>query len=161
MVQVYYYPGHPSNTISSGDLKFYVGLKNITFEHIEHCDFVDPQGCSWISPYQNQNNLDYLQIKIVKVKPHINRNIFVPNVCALPKQNLYQLIHQNFGHVSITRLKLMAIKGSWKVSQKISPNWKIPDLPVSGPMQLKLPEVQSPMSKNFPWVHASNIFFIF
>ena len=31
---VYYFPGHPSNTISSGDLKFYVGFWKVTYEPI-------------------------------------------------------------------------------------------------------------------------------
>ena len=39
---VYYFPGHPSNTISLCDLKFYVGFKFFTSEPLEHCDFVDP-----------------------------------------------------------------------------------------------------------------------
>ena len=42
VVPVYYYPGHPYNTISSGALKFYIGFKNVTSEPLEHCDFVDP-----------------------------------------------------------------------------------------------------------------------
>ena len=48
---VYYCPGHPSNTISSGTLKFHIGFKNVTSEPLEHCHFVDPQGRSWRSPY--------------------------------------------------------------------------------------------------------------
>ena len=40
--QVEYFPGHPSDTISSGALKFYIGFKNFTSEPIERCDFVDP-----------------------------------------------------------------------------------------------------------------------
>ena len=44
---VYYFPGHPSNTISPGDLKFYVGFQEVTSEPLENCGFVDPQGCSW------------------------------------------------------------------------------------------------------------------
>ena len=47
---VYYCQGQPSNTISSGDLKFYVGFKKVTSEPLEHCDFVDTQGRSWRSP---------------------------------------------------------------------------------------------------------------
>ena len=50
---VYYFPGHPSSTISLGALKFYVDFKNITSETLEPCDFLDPRGRSWISPYQN------------------------------------------------------------------------------------------------------------
>ena len=59
---VYYFPGYPSNTISSGALNFYIGVKKVKSEPLEHCDFVDPQGRSCISTYQTRNNLDYLQI---------------------------------------------------------------------------------------------------
>ena len=62
-------------------------------------------------PYQTQNNLDYIQIEIFKVNPQRDRNIFFWTVCELSKGNLYQLIHQYFGHISITRLKIMARKG--------------------------------------------------
>ena len=34
---------------------------------------------------------------MVKVKPQINSIIVVPNVYALSKQNIYQLINQRFG----------------------------------------------------------------
>ena len=62
MVTVYYCPGHSSKSISSGDIKFYIGFKKVTYEPLEHCDFVEPQSRSWRSPYQTQNNLNYLQI---------------------------------------------------------------------------------------------------
>ena len=88
---VYYFTGHPYNTISSGALIFF---QKVTPEPFEHCGFVDPQGCSWGSPYQNQNNLDYLQIKIFKVNPQRKRNIVVPTICGLSKQNISQRIHQ-------------------------------------------------------------------
>ena len=42
---------HPSTTISPGYLKFYGGFQKVTYEPIKHCDFVEPQGCSWKSPY--------------------------------------------------------------------------------------------------------------
>ena len=71
---VYYCPGHPSNTISSESLKFYIGFKKVTSEPLEHCDFVDPQGCSWRSPYQTRNNLEYLQLKMFKINPHRDKN---------------------------------------------------------------------------------------
>ena len=99
---VYYCPGHPSNTISSGALKFYIGFKTVTSEPLEHCDFVDPQGFSWISPCQTRNNLDHLQLEIFNINPHRYKNLVLPNVCGLSKQTLSQLIHQRFGHVSIT-----------------------------------------------------------
>ena len=83
VAEFYYFPGHPSNIISSVALKFYVGFQDVTFEPLEHCDFIDPQARSWRSPYKTQNNLDYIQIEIVKVNPQRNRNIFVPTICAL------------------------------------------------------------------------------
>ena len=43
---VYYFPGHPYNTISSGALKFYTGFQRVKSEHLKHCNFVDPQGRS-------------------------------------------------------------------------------------------------------------------
>ena len=52
---VYYFLGHPYKTISSGALKFYVVFKNMTSEPLDHCEFVDPQGNHFISPYQTQN----------------------------------------------------------------------------------------------------------
>ena len=69
VVTVYYFPGNPSNTISSGDLKFYPGFQKVTSEHLEHCDFVYPQGSSWRSPYQTRKTLYYLKTRIVKFNP--------------------------------------------------------------------------------------------
>ena len=82
---VYSFPGHPSNTITSGALKFYAGSKKVVSETLEHSDFefFYPQGSSWGSLNQIQNNIDYIQIEIFKVKPHKDSNIFVPTVCAL------------------------------------------------------------------------------
>ena len=108
---VYYCLGCPSNTISVGALKCFAGFQKFAFEPLEHCEFVDPQGHFWRLPYQTQNIIYYLQIKIVKFNPHRNSSIFVPTFCALSKQNLSQLIHKCFSHVYIAKLKLMAIKG--------------------------------------------------
>ena len=47
---VNYFPGHPSNTISSVALKFYICFLKVASEPLKHCDFVDPQGRSWRSP---------------------------------------------------------------------------------------------------------------
>ena len=110
-VPVYYFPGHPSITISSGALKFYICFLKVTSEPIEHCGCVGPQGHYWISPYQTQKNLDSIQIKKIWLNPHIDRNIVVPTVCSLSKQNLSHIIHQCFFNVSITRIKQMSIKG--------------------------------------------------
>ena len=86
---VYYCLGHPSNTIPSDALNFYVVSQKVTSEPLEHCDFVDPQGHSWRSPYLTQKNLDYLQIEMAKVKPKRYRNIVVPTFCALLKKYIY------------------------------------------------------------------------
>ena len=59
---VYNFTGQPSNTISSGALTFYVSFQKVTYEPLEHCDFVEPLCCSWRSPYQTQNILDYIQV---------------------------------------------------------------------------------------------------
>ena len=83
-------------------------FKNIASEPLENCEFVDPQCSSWRLPYQIQNNLDYLQIKMFKVNPQRNRHIFFPTVCDLPKINIPHIIHQRFGHVYIDRLKRMS-----------------------------------------------------
>ena len=85
---VYYCPGYPFKTISSGSLKFCIGFQKVKSEPIEHFEFIDPRGCSWRSSYQTQNNLDYLQIEIVKSNPQRNRNIVIPTVFALLKKPL-------------------------------------------------------------------------
>ena len=85
---VYYFPVHPSNNISSGTLKCDVKFQNFTSKPIEHCDFVDPQGRSWISPYHRRDNLDHLQIKNIKVNPRKKNDIVVPTVYELSKYNL-------------------------------------------------------------------------
>ena len=111
VIPVYYCPGHPSNTIPSGDLKFYIGFQTVTSEPLVHCDFIDSNGHSWISSYQTHNNLKYLQLEIFNINTHRDNNLVIPTVCVLSKQNLSQNFHQSFGHVSIPRLKRMSIKG--------------------------------------------------
>ena len=107
---VYYCPSHPSNTISSDALKFYVIFKKVMSEPLEHCDFVDPQGRSCKSPYQTKKIINYIQTEIVKFKSHRDRNIVAPTVCEISKQNLSQIIHQRFCHISINRLKNISRK---------------------------------------------------
>ena len=43
---LYYFPGQPSNTISSSALKFYVVFQKVTSEPLKYFDFVVPHGCS-------------------------------------------------------------------------------------------------------------------
>ena len=48
----YYCPGHPSNTISLGALKYYVGFQKVTTDTLEYCDYFDPHDCIWIWIYR-------------------------------------------------------------------------------------------------------------
>ena len=50
VVPVYYFPGNPYNKILSGALKCFVGFQKATSETLKHCNSVDPQVSSWISP---------------------------------------------------------------------------------------------------------------
>ena len=109
-------------------------FKKVVYEPLKHFDFVDPQVLSCRSPYQTRKILDHLQIKIVKFNPQRNRNFVVPNVFSLSKHNLYHIINQHFGHVLITTLKLMMIKGLMKGSCLLTKATKItkgPDIDVS------------------------------
>ena len=107
---VYYFPVHPYNTISSGALRFYVGSQNVTSTPLEIFDFVDPQGHSWRSTYQTQNNIDYIQIKKFQGQ-NSNKQEYCCTNCICPINNLSQIIHQRFDHVSIDRLKGTTKKG--------------------------------------------------
>ena len=98
----------PSHQVPSNFMRVF---KRLHLNLLNIVNFVDPQGRSWRSPYQTQKNYNIFKNKFVKVNPQRNRNVFVPTVCTISKQNLSQLINKRFGHVSISRLKLMARKG--------------------------------------------------
>ena len=98
-----------NNTISLGVLKFYVVIQKVASEAIEYCGF-NTKFPSRILTYYTQNNLDYLKIEIVKVNPQGIGNNVIPTICALSKYNMSWFIHQNFGHVLINSMKLMARK---------------------------------------------------
>ena len=66
---VYYCPDQTSKTISLVSLKYYYGFQKVTSEPLEHRNFVDPQGHSWRSPYQNRKKLDYIKKKRIRVNP--------------------------------------------------------------------------------------------
>ena len=86
---VYYFPGHPSNTISSGALKFYAGFQKVVSEPFEHFGFFDPQGVSWRSPYYTQINLDYLQIEICQSQPSKRQEYCCPKfLCNFKTKSL-------------------------------------------------------------------------
>ena len=77
---------------------FMLVFHNVRSETLEDCDFFNPQDCSCRSPYQTQNSLDYLKIKIFIVNTKRNSNTFVSTVFVLSKQNLSWIIHQLFVH---------------------------------------------------------------
>ena len=110
VVPVNYCTVHRYNTISLVPLKCYVSFHKFASEPLGNCDYVDSQARSWISPYQTRKNLDYSQIEIFNVNPQRNKNIMVPTMYVLSKQNISQIINQIFGHVLITRLRRMARK---------------------------------------------------
>ena len=66
---VYYCTGKPSNKISLGDTKCYVGLQKVMSEPLENCGFVDLKGHYWRSLHRTQKKLYHLQIDVVKLKP--------------------------------------------------------------------------------------------
>ena len=157
---VYYFPGHPSNTISSGALKFYVGFQKFTYEPLEQCDFVESQGSSWRSPYHIQNNVYYLQIEIFKLNPHIDRNIVVPTVFALKKKT--HIIYHRFGRVSITRLKQTTRKGLMEGLPENLPEFEDP-CPIC--LLTKATKITRGLTTDVstppPYFHASDGFFVF
>ena len=87
----YYISSRTSLILSRSPFQHYIirwpqvlsGFKKVTSETIGHCDFVGPQGRSWRSPYQTHNNIEYLQLEIVNINPHIDKNIVVPTVIGL------------------------------------------------------------------------------
>ena len=72
--------------------------------------FFYPKGCYWRSPCRSQKTLKHLKIEVFKVKPKRKKYIVVPIVCGLSNQNLSQMVHICFGHVSISRLWIMKKK---------------------------------------------------
>ena len=109
----------------------------------------------------SKNNLDYLQIEIFKINPHIYKNIFLPTVCRLLKQTLSRLIHQHFGHVSITRLKLMTRKGLMEGLPETTPELEEPYPICLLTKATKIPIGPTTDVSKFPSVHDSNGFCVF
>ena len=113
------------------------------YEPLEHYDFVDPQGLSWRPPYQTQNNSEYLQPDIVKANPQRNIDIVVPTICVLYNNNIYKLIYQQIGHVSITTLQRMVSKGHMEVLLT-----NLPHLEESLPIRLLNKATKIPIDTN-------------
>ena len=110
VVPVNYCPGHPSNNISLGGIKFYFVFQKITSEHFEHCDFVYPQCSSWRSLYKTRKKLGYLKINIVKINLLRKQIYFGSNFIWPLIWNLSRFIYQWFGHIFLAKIILITIK---------------------------------------------------
>ena len=74
----------------------------IKSQSLEHCDFVDPQGHFLrYNPTRLKTIWTIFKSKFVKVNPQRNRNIVVPDVCALIK--LSQIVCHYFQCLSQPR----------------------------------------------------------
>ena len=65
---VYYCPRHSTKTISPGQIDFF-GLNKLTYEPLEHCNFIYTQCHALKSLYITQNNIDFLSLELVKITP--------------------------------------------------------------------------------------------
>ena len=89
-------------------------------------------------------------------------NFVVSTICDLSKQEISQLVHQKFGHVSICRLKRMARKG---IMDGLPTN--IPDLEDTFPIFLLTKATEIPRSSTIevskfpPGFMFKMIFFVF
>ena len=83
MGPVYYCPGHPSNTISSGALKFMLVFKRLRMKLLNIVTLFTLKVVLGYHINRIKTILTIFKSKISKVNPQINRNIFVPTVCAL------------------------------------------------------------------------------
>ena len=80
------------------------------FEPFEHCYLVDPQGCYCRSPCQTQKYQLYSNQKWSN--PTLKETVTILSQLSVQFQNnISQLIHKSFGHISINRLKQMTRKG--------------------------------------------------
>ena len=118
VVPVYHCPGNNSNTTSLGTLKFYAGFKKFISETLEHCGFVEPQGCSWSSPYRTQNNLDKLNIEVSKVNPHKNNDNEVTTIFGLSKQKIINLFIKKLVTSYLQDCGILQINSSLRITQK-------------------------------------------
>ena len=98
----------------------------VTSETLKHCNFLALRVVPGYHPTRIKTVSTIFKYKFVKFNPQINRNIVVPTVCVLSKQNISHIIHQCFGIVSIFSIKRMARK----VIMEVLPT-NIPDLKIS------------------------------
>ena len=118
VVPGYDYPGHRSNIVSSGAIKYYVGFQKVMVfkpsKSLLHIALPDPK------QFRLYSNLTF------KFNLKINKYIVVPTVFGLSKHNLSRLIHQCFFSVFNNRLNIMTIKGLTKGLPINLPNSKDP-----------------------------------
>ena len=85
---VYYFPGQPSNTISPGVLKFYVGFKKLHMNLLNIVTMLTLKVVLGDHLTRLKTILTILKYKFVKANPHRDKNTVVPTVCALSKKYL-------------------------------------------------------------------------
>ena len=73
---------------------------------------MEPQVCSWGSPYRNQNNLEYLHIEFFK----FNREIYIKYL-AIPLKNKFPVPLININDKNPIELHLMGIM-FWNIQLK-------------------------------------------
>ena len=103
---VYYFTGHPSKTISSGALKFYIGfLKGYIWTSWTLWLFWPSRSFLDITLLDSQQSWLY-STRSCPDQSSQRQESCCPNCLWTFKANsLSQLIHQHFSHVSINRLK--------------------------------------------------------
>ena len=106
---LYYCPGHPSNTIPTGALMFYIGLKRL---HLNLLNIVTLLTLKVVLGDHHTRLTTILSIFNSKLSRSIlaDTRIFLSQLSMELKKTLSKIINQRFSHVSITRLKRMAGK---------------------------------------------------
>ena len=101
---VYYFPGHPYNTISSGSLKCYVFFQRL---HLNPLNILTLFTLEVIIGYHYavlKTIPTIFKSKKFKVNPQRDRNILVLTLCSLKKKSLSDY-SSYFFHVYMIRLK--------------------------------------------------------
>ena len=78
------------------------------------------------SGYLTHNNLECLQIGVVKSNPYHIKEVVTPNVCGISNQTISQLVNQHCGRVCIPWLHRMSMKVLMEVLPTKLPNLEEP-----------------------------------
>ena len=142
---VYYCSGHPSNTISSGALKFYIGLKML---HLNLLNIVTLLTLNVVLGDHPTRLATILTIFTRRIQDQSSQK---QEYCCLNclwtfKKSSLSTYSSAFWSCIYQLENEWQEKDLWKVFQKISMNWNSPSLSISWPRQIKLLEVHPLMS---------------